>query len=584
MAHREDRLGPHVGKARNEGLGQRRVVLDHRHDGAGLAAEAVGEVVGDGVGDAVAAGGGRDGLVAVGTAEPELLRDRPLGALRRPCAQDLGDDLVDGIGGHVAVGRELAARDRDDAARGAVDVVATGEIGGPARRCGLHERTQAGPGADDVVTGDRVDVVGVDRGQEVVDVVLGALRIVDAAVVVGVGGADVGELAVGHDEHRAAVLGDRDDRGDGVAHEVVGDREVHPLGRPHRVGVGALVEGADPVGPDAGGVDDGVGRDGELVTVGGDGDPVDVAGGALGEAGHRDPVGHHRAVVQRCGAADGDNETGVVGGGVEVEVAADQVLGGQRRHVLERLGLGDPLVELADLEPAGDVVAPHGGAEQAGDLGGDHAALAEHGQEKGEELHEVRRIGEEALTLGEGFVDELDVALLQVTEPAVNELGRLGRRARGEVVAFDERHLETTRRGIERDAGAGDATADDNEVEGLVAEAIEGRGAFECCESHAPMLPRGNNAVRSRTRAAWHSSRCDVIHDRKHGVNALQPHGGNCPPQLIGQGTERPARIESQWTGTGSGVPRAAVWIPPSFTPQPTKKPTPPRRSAANAR
>ena len=88
----------------------------------------------------------------------------------------------------------------------------------------------------------------------------------------------------------------------------------------------------------------------------------------------------------------------------------------------------------------------------------------------------------------------------------MNELGRLGRRARGEVVALDERNLETTRRGIERDTGPGDATADDNEVEGLVAEAIEGRGAFECCESHAPMLPRGNNAVRSRARAAWHSS------------------------------------------------------------------------------
>ena len=72
---------------------------------------------------------------------------------------------------------------------------------------------------------------------------------------------------------------------------------------------------------------------------------------------------------------------------------------------------------------------------------------------------------ERALALGEVLVDEPDLALLQVAEPAVHELGGLRRRARREVVALDERGAQAPAGGVERDARAGDAAADDEHVE-----------------------------------------------------------------------------------------------------------------------
>ena len=92
--------------------------------------------------------------------------------------------------------------------------------------------------------------------------------IVERAFVVGVGGADVREreltvaaFAPGHHEHRSAVLGDRDHRGDLVADQLPRDRDVDALGRANRVGMLALVDGAHVVGPDPGRVHDTAGAD-----------------------------------------------------------------------------------------------------------------------------------------------------------------------------------------------------------------------------------------------------------------------------------------------------------------------------------
>ena len=101
--------------------------------------------------------------------------------------------------------------------------VAAGQVGGAPAAGRLDERAQPGPRADDVVGGDVGRDGGVERAEQVVDVVGRALRVVERAVVVGVGGADVGVLegAVGvaprHDEEAALVPADRDDDGDVVA-------------------------------------------------------------------------------------------------------------------------------------------------------------------------------------------------------------------------------------------------------------------------------------------------------------------------------------------------------------------------------
>ena len=67
------------------------------------------------------------------------------------------------------------------------------------------------------------------------------------------------------------------------------------------------------------------------------------------------------------------------------------------------------------------------------------AVLAEDRDEEGQHLDQVRRVAAQPLALGERLVDEADVALLEVAQPAVDELRGLRRRARREVVALDER-------------------------------------------------------------------------------------------------------------------------------------------------
>ena len=64
--------------------------------------------------------------------------------------------------------------------------------------------------------------------------------------------------------------------------------------------------------------------------------------------------------------------------------------------------------------------------------------LAEHGQQEGQHLHQVGRVAAQPLALGQGLVDQADVALLEVAQPAVDHLGGLRRGAGGEVVALHQ--------------------------------------------------------------------------------------------------------------------------------------------------
>src|SRR5699024_8576067 len=110
-------------------------------------------------------------------------------------------------------GGELAAGDGDDPAGRRGDAVAAGQVGGAAAVGALHQRAQPGPGADHVGVGGAGELDGL---QQVVDVVAGDGRVVEGAVVVGVGGAHVGEVPPRHDEHGPLVLRHGDDRGDVV--------------------------------------------------------------------------------------------------------------------------------------------------------------------------------------------------------------------------------------------------------------------------------------------------------------------------------------------------------------------------------
>ena len=215
------------------------------------------------------------------------------------------------------------------------------------------------------------------------------MRVVERAVVVGVGGADVGAVAVGDDEDRAPVLGHGQHGGDVVAQPVPGHGHVDALGRPDDGAPGPVVHGLQLVAPDAGGVDDDA-RPGRrwwprrAPLDGADPGADDRAVGVLVEPDDRAPVGDGGAVVGG-GAGHGQGQPGVVGLGVVVDEAAHHLVGVEGRHVGQGLLGADALVELADAGAAGEVVEPQGGAHGLGQLGVDHAALAEHGEEERQE-------------------------------------------------------------------------------------------------------------------------------------------------------------------------------------------------------
>ena len=115
--------------------------------------------------------------------------------------------------------------------------------------------------------------------------------------------------------------------------------------------------------------------------------------------------------------------------------------------------------------------------------------------EERQDAHEVRRVLERALAFVEALVDQPELALLQVAQAAVHELGALRARARREVVALDERGAQAPAGGVERHAGAGDAAADHEHVERLVAEPAERRGPIERRRSRSRPDPGADRLV-----------------------------------------------------------------------------------------
>ena len=140
VAHGVDGLGPQVGEAGDERLPSDGVLGDQRVQHAGLAAVPVGEVARE----AAWPSGRRPGRRAA------FSFGGATAAGRAGQAVEVLDDLVDGVLRHLAVGRELAAGDRDHARVGPGDPVAPRQVGGAPARRRLHERPQAGPRADDV--------------------------------------------------------------------------------------------------------------------------------------------------------------------------------------------------------------------------------------------------------------------------------------------------------------------------------------------------------------------------------------------------------------------------------------------------
>src|SRR5205823_9682848 len=90
---------------------------------------------------------------------------------------------------------------------------------------------------------------------------------------------------------------------------------------------------------------------------------------------------------------------------------------------------------------------------------------AVHRHEQTHRAHEMRRIADQRFAFGERFVDEAELAVLQIAQAAVDQARRARRRARAEVVALDEQRLVPVECRFARDAGAVDPAADNDDIE-----------------------------------------------------------------------------------------------------------------------
>ena len=92
-------------------------------------------------------------------------------------------------------------------------------------------------------------------------------------------------------------------------------------------------------------------------------------------------------------------------------------------------------------------------------------------------MHEARCRGAQDAALAQALEDQAHMAVLEVPQPAVNQLGRLRARAAGEILLVDERDRQAPHRGVPGHTGADDPAPDDEQVEAPPAQPRQQRVA-----------------------------------------------------------------------------------------------------------
>jgi hypothetical protein len=97
----------------------------------------------------------------------------------------------------------------------------------------------------------------------------------------------------------------------------------------------------------------------------------------------------------------------------------------------------------------------------------DHPARPQLGNMRHDEAgrpYEVPGDAQQDLALGERFAHQLELVLLEVAQPAVDQLGGRRRGGARQVAPLDENRRQAAAGRVARNAGAVDATADDQQV------------------------------------------------------------------------------------------------------------------------
>ncbi len=287
-------------------------------------------------------------------------------------------------------------------------------------------------------------------------------RLVDL-VAEGVGRSDQRHLVPGDQAEVATVPSLEDDRALAVD-PPARDHQVHPLGRAKlRAGDGPI-QPPHPLDRGAGGVDDHL-------------RPDRAARAAL-------LVAHPRADDPTLVSAQELEDFGVVDRLAAEAASADQRLQHQPRvvhlAVVEESGSPQPVAPQV-LGVVADLIWPqHSEARRAaearqtpvGEEGGANLpegrpAVLEDRPQEGNRAHQVRVQTEQEIPLPTGLPGQAELALRDVAKPAVNQLGGAARGSGGEVTALDEQRSEPAGGRVPENARAGDAAADDQQVDAL---------------------------------------------------------------------------------------------------------------------
>ena len=77
----------------------------------------------------------------------------------------------------------------------------------------------------------------------------------------------------------------------------------------------------------------------------------------------------------------------------------------------------------------------------------------------------MRRHPQQHFALGQRLMHQPERVMLEIAQPAMDELGRGRGRAGGEIVLLDQQHTNAAAGGVARNTGSVDAAADNGEIE-----------------------------------------------------------------------------------------------------------------------
>ena len=250
---------------------------------------------------------------------------------------------------------------------------------------------------------------------------------------------------------------------------------VRALGEPEERLCVRIVAPPQIVHPRTSGVDDHQGPDrarrvGERIA---DCGPADVAVG-LEQARDFGIVGDQRAGLRRAPHGR-EHQPHVVGLRVVVQRGPLQALGAQPGFQARDARAAKPAVQVHVAEHGERVVQPHPQLQ----LPRRHARAEIHRKQKREGTDQVGRDAEQNAALVRCLEHEVEVAVLEVTEPAMDQTRRVRGRGCPEVAPIDQCGPDAAQCRIARDPGARDAPADNQQVHRFVRHGRERTGA--CC-------------------------------------------------------------------------------------------------------